>query len=133
MRQRSKYRILKCIGMLIEDYIAAISGKFNLFAPGYVTVDRVEVSVHVELGVAGQAEDVRWAIVHEIGDRGSMAHLLKEISTAIRGVSLVGLTEDRVERLVPMVGGLEIGNATRDDHLHPFDGIFTLCRQGVKM
>ena len=48
-------------------------------------------------------------------------------------MGLVGLAEDGVEWLVPVVSGLKVGDAACDDHLHAFDRIVALRRQGVKM
>ena len=70
--------------------------------------------------------------MHEVRNGRPVAHLLEVISATVRGVGLVGLAEDRVERLVPVVGRLQVGNAARDDHLHAFDRIDALRRQSIK-
>ena len=65
--------------MLIENYATFISWELYFFAPSYVTINRVEVRTDVKLGVARQAEQFRWAFVHEVRDRRPVANLLKEV------------------------------------------------------
>ena len=84
VRERPENRILKRIRMLIEYYITAISREFNLFATSDIAVDRIQVSMHIELSVARQPEYVRGATVHEVRNGRSVAHLLQVIFATVR-------------------------------------------------
>ena len=70
-----------------------------------------------------EAVEAMWSVLRAVRYRWAVTHLLKVIFRAIWRLSLVSFPEDRVQRLVPMVGRFEEAETSRDDQLHPLDRI----------
>ena len=94
--------------MLIENYRGAVTREFNLFGTSHVHADGVQMGVHCELSVAGEAEDVLRPIVHKVGNWWPVAHLLEVVPAAIRAARLVSFSENRIKRLVPVMSWLKV-------------------------
>lgn len=66
VRERSENRIFERIRVLVENDVGTVTEKFDFLTTTDVAVNRVEVGMNVELSIAGQAENVRWPVVHEV-------------------------------------------------------------------
>lgn len=66
------------------------------------------MGVHSELRVAGEAEDILGSIVHKVGDRRPVAHLLEVVPASIRAARLVSFSKNRIKRLVPVMSWLKV-------------------------
>ena len=70
-----------------------------------------------------EAVEAMWSVLRAERYRWAVTHLLKVIFRAIRRLSLVSFSKDRVQGLVPMVSRFKEGDTSSDDQLHPLDRI----------
>jgi len=87
--------------------------------------------VHCELGVARKPENILRSIVHEVSNGRVVADLLKEVGATIWALCLVRLANYGVERLVPVMRWLQIGDTGGNDHFHALDGVLREGSEGV--
>ena len=70
-----------------------------------------------------EAVEATWSVLDTVRYWWAVTHLLKVIFRAIRRLSLVSFSKDRIQRLVPVVSWFEKGDTSSDDQLHPLDRI----------
>ena len=108
VRQGAKDSVFEYIRMLVENYRCAVTRELNLFGTCHFHTDGIEMSMHCELSVAREAEDVLGSIVHKVGDRRPVAHLLEVVPAAVGAACLVSFSKNRIKRLVPVMSWLKV-------------------------
>lgn len=123
MSKSAKDCVFERVWMLVENNLIALLQELDFLRAYDIHVNGVEMCVHCKICITWKPENVFGSVVYKVRDGWPVTHLLQKVSASVRRLSLVSLSKDGVQWLVPVVSGLQICNAARDHHFNSLYGV----------